>query len=296
MDHLTSMRVFVRVVERGGLSAAAEAERISPTMVGKHVRYLEERLGVRLLNRTTRRQSLTEAGQLYYDRSKHALAEVEAADACVNRMRQVPRGVLRVTAPVSFGAYRFTPALNDYLANYPEVRIELSLNDRIVDLVEEGIDAAIRIGNLPDSTLIARPLAPYRMVVCAAPAYLEKHGRPQNPGELKDHNCLDFLNVPAQNLWPFAVGGGVRHVEVSGSLYVNNGHALRAAAVAGLGIILSPWLLADDDIAAGRLVPLLEEWAAPRKPLHLIYPSTRHMTPKLSTFADCVLRHFGAPE
>jgi DNA-binding transcriptional LysR family regulator len=293
MDHLGSMRVFVRVVERGGLSAAAEAERISPTMAGKHLRYLEERLGVRLLNRTTRRQSLTEAGQLYYERCKQALAEVEAADASVHRMGEVPRGVLRVTAPVSFGAYQLAGVVNDYLAANPEVKIELALEDRIVDLVEEGIDMGIRLGPLPDSTLIARPLAAYRLVVCAAPSYLERHGRPRDPGELKDHNCLLFLHGPSYRQWPFAVGAGIRHVDVGGNFYVNNGHALRTAAVAGLGIIQSPRLMAQDDIAAGRLVPILEQWAPPSKALHIVYPSIRHMAPKLSSFADCVLRHFG---
>jgi DNA-binding transcriptional LysR family regulator len=294
MDHLTSMRVFVRVVERGGLSAAAAAEHISPTMVGKHVRYLEERLGVRLLNRTTRRQSLTEMGQLYYERCKHALAEVEAADTCVSRMRQAPRGVLRVTAAVSFGVHSLTPVVNGYLAANPEVRIELSLNDRVVDLVDDGIDCAIRIGKLPDSTLIARPLAPYSMVVCAAPSYLAKHGTPRTPDELKKHNCLGFLNIATQNQWSFMVGAAVRSVPVRGNFCVNSGQALRMATLDGVGIALHPLLMAQDDIAAGRLVPLLRDFPTPTSPLHIVYPFTRHMTPKLRTFVDCVLQHFGA--
>ncbi|MES2296101.1 MAG: LysR family transcriptional regulator [Pseudomonadota bacterium] len=294
MDHLTSMRVFVRVVERGGLSAAAVAEHISPTMVGKHVRYLEERLGVRLLNRTTRRQSLTEMGQVYYERCKHALAEVEAADSCVSSLREAPRGVLRVAAAVSFGVHSLTPMINAYLAANPEVRIELSLSDRVVDLIEDGIDCAIRIGKLPDSTLIARPLAPYRMVVCAAPGYLARYGTPHTPEQLKEHNCLGFLNISSQHQWSFADGEAVRSVPVRGNFCVNSGQALRMAALSGVGIALQPWLMAQEDIEAGRLVLLLADHPTPTSPLHIVYPFTRHMTPKLRTFVDCVLAHFGS--
>lgn len=293
MDQLASMRVFVKVVDLGGLTPVAEAERMSATMVGKHLRQLEERLGVRLLNRTTRRQSLTEAGQLYYERCKHALAEVAAADASVSSMASAPRGVLRVSAPMLLGIHALTPIVNDYLARYREMRVELHLNDRVVDLIDENIDAAIRIGELPDSSLAARPLRPYRLVVCAAPAYLHVHGVPAAPEELKGHNCISFLGAWSQDAWTFHVDAATRHVEVDGNFKVNSAHALRSAALQGMGIAYIPEMMIDGDLASGALVELLAEYAAPVRPLNIVYPSTRLVTPKLRTFIDCVAGHLG---
>ncbi|HZX27820.1 MAG TPA: LysR family transcriptional regulator [Telluria sp.] len=294
MDHLTSMRVFVRVVELGGLTPAAAAERISATMAGKHVKYLEERLGARLLNRTTRRQSLTEAGQIYYQRCKHALAEVEAADASVSSVQSAPRGVLRVSAAMLFGIQALTPIVRDYLARYPDMRVVMRLDDRVVDLVDEGIDVAIRIGRLPDSSLVARPLRPYRLVACAAPSYLERHGTPRAPEDLAGHNCMTFLGAWQQDRWEFGGGDGEVHgVQVEGNFLVNSTHALRAAAVSGLGVALLPLMMVEDDLASGTLVRLLGDYAAPERALHIVYPSARLMTPKLRTFVDCVLEHLG---
>ena len=292
MDRLVSMQVFVRVVEKGSFSAAAEDFRISATMVGKHIAALEERLGARLLNRTTRRQSLTEVGRIYYQRCKQALAEVEAADACANELQATPRGLLRMNAPVSFGANALIAAIDDYLAQYPDVQIELTLNDRIVNLVEEGYELAVRIGSLPDSSLIARPLRPYRMVVCAAPAYLEAHGLVQTPEQLGTHNCLGFIYSIAQTHWRFTDGESTREVEIKGNLRVNNGQALRTAALRGMGIIMQPEVLLADDIAAGRLVRILPEHELPSYPMHLVYPSHRNMTPKLKSFVEFVVARF----
>lgn len=292
MDRLVSMQVFVRVVEKGSFSAAAEDFRISATMVGKHIAALEERLGTRLLNRTTRRQSLTEVGRIYYQRCKQALAEVEAADACANELQATPRGLLRMNAPVSFGANALIAAIDDYLAQYPDVQIELTLNDRIVNLVEEGYELAVRIGSLPDSSLIARPLRPYRMVVCAAPAYLEAHGLVQTPEQLGTHNCLGFIYSIAQTHWRFTDGESTREVEIKGNLRVNNGQALRTAALRGMGIIMQPEVLLADDIAEGRLVRILPEHELPSYPMHLVYPSHRNMTPKLKSFVEFVVARF----
>ncbi len=286
------MQVFVRVVEKGSFSAAAEDFRISATMVGKHIAALEERLGTRLLNRTTRRQSLTEVGRIYYQRCKQALAEVEAADACANELQATPRGLLRMNAPVSFGANALIAAIDDYLAQYPDVQIELTLNDRIVNLVEEGYELAVRIGSLPDSSLIARPLRPYRMVVCAAPAYLEAHDLVQTPEQLGTHNCLGFIYSIAQTHWRFTDGESSREVEIKGNLRVNNGQALRTAALRGMGIIMQPEVLLADDIAAGRLVRILPEHELPSYPMHLVYPSHRNMTPKLKSFVEFVVARF----
>lgn len=286
------MQVFVRVVEKGSFSAAAEDFHISATMVGKHIAALEQRLEARLLNRTTRRQSLTEVGRIYYQRCKQALAEVEAADACASELQSTPRGLLRMNAPVSFGANALIAAVDDYLTRYPEVQIELTLNDRVVNLVEEGYEVAVRIGSLPDSSLIARPLHPYRMVLCATPAYIEAHGIVQSPEQLREHNCMGFMYSIAQTHWHFIDGDSTSNVEVKGNLRVNNGQALRTAALRGMGIIMQPEVLLTDDIVAGRLVRILPELELPSYPMHLVYPSHRNMTPKLKSFVEFMVARF----
>jgi DNA-binding transcriptional LysR family regulator len=293
MDRLTSMQIFVRVVEKGGFSAAAEEAGISPTMVGKHVRQLEEQLGVRLLNRTTRRQSLTEIGQLYFERCKQALLEIAAADASVKQMQLLPRGVLRVTAPATFGGLMLTAVIREYLERYPDVELDLSLNDRVVDLVEEGFEVGLRIGPLPDSSLIARPLQPYRAMVCASPDYLARHGAPQTPQQLLEHNCLSFVHGSRYNLWQFSLGGVQHEIEVHGNFRANNGLALRTAALQGIGIIMQPEALLRDEVAAGRLQRLLADYELQHRPMHLVVASNRKMTPKLKSFVEFVLAHFG---
>jgi DNA-binding transcriptional LysR family regulator len=287
------MQIFVRVVEKGGFSAAAEEAGLSPTMVGKHVRQLEEQLGVRLLNRTTRRQSLTEIGQLYFERCKQALLEIEAADASVKQMQLLPRGVLRVTAPATFGGQMLAAVVRGYLERYPDVELDLSLNDRIVDLVEEGFEVAIRIGALPDSSLIARPLQPYRAMVCAAPEYLARCGTPRTPQQLAAHNCLSFAHGNRYNLWQFSQGGVRQEIEVHGNFRANNGLALRTAALNGIGIIMQPEALLRDEVAAGRLQRLLADYELEHRPMHVVIASNRKMTPKLKSFVEFIVEHFG---
>lgn len=286
------MQVFVRVVEKGSFSAAAEDFRISPTMVGKHVVYLEERLGARLLNRTTRRQSLTEVGSVYYERCKLALAEVEAADASASELQMMPRGLLRVNAPVTFGASALVAAIGDYLQRYPDVRIELALNDRVIDLVDEAFDVAIRIGNLPDSSMIARALSPYRMIACASPGYLKAHGRPRTPKQLADHNCMGFMYSVAQRHWQFTDHEVTSNVQINGNFRVNNGQALRTAALHGMGIIVQPEMLLADDLAVGTLVRILPNHALPSQGMHLVYPSNRNLTPKMTSFIEFMVERF----
>lgn len=288
------MAIYARVVEKGSLAAAAEEFGISPTMAGKHLKALEARLGGRLLNRTTRRQSLTELGREYYERCKQILAEVEAAEDSASHLQAVPRGVLRVNAPVSFGNQRLAPALADYLAQYPEVDVDLALNDRVVDLVDEGFDAAIRIGPLGDSGMVARPLAPYRVLVCASPAYLSRHGRPAAPKDLAGHNCLGFSYWTVRDKWRLIGPEGSESVNIKGRLQANNGQALRMAALQGLGIIMQPEVLVSEDLAAGRLVRVLPEYEAPTRPMHLVYLPDRRPTPKLRSFIEFVLARFGA--
>lgn len=293
MDRLASMAIYVRIVERGSLSAAAEESGISATMAGKHLRALEERLGSRLLNRTTRRQSLTELGREYYARCKQILAEVEEAEESADHARAVPRGVLRISAPVSFGSQRLAPAMADYLETHPQVDVDLVLNDRVVDMVEERFEAAIRIGPLPDSALIARPLAPYRSVVCASPAYLARHGTPQLVEDLAAHNCLGFAYWTAGQEWNLYGPQGRETVAVSGRMQVNNGQALRMAALSGLGIVMQPEVLLSEDLAAGRLVRVLPEHQPLARPMHLVYLPDRRLTPKLRSFIDFVEARFG---
>ena len=290
MDRFTSMSVFVRVVDAGGFAAAAEATGISAAMVGNHIRALEAHLGARLLNRTTRQQSLTEVGHAYYSQCVNILSLMDLAESDAREMTVGARGVLRVTAPVSFGTQCLTPALSEYLENVPNVEVELTLSDRLVELVNEGFDAAIRIGHLPPSYLIARPLIPYRMVVCAAPAYLTQHGTPRDPGDLIHHACLSFGVHRRSREWRFYdTNGKGQAVQIGGRLTINHGPALRVAALAGAGILMQPELLVAEDLRNGSLVRLLENERMPERPMHLVYQRDAHMPMKVRQFVNFVL-------
>jgi DNA-binding transcriptional LysR family regulator len=292
MDRLAAMAAFVRVVERGGFTAAAEELRLSRAMVSKHVQDLEEHLGARLLNRTTRRVSLTEVGRVYYERCTQILADIAETEGAVGALQARPRGRLRVNAPVSFGALHLASAVADYMAAQPEVTVELTLNDRIVDLVDEGYDLAVRIAQLADSSLIARRLAPSRMVVCASPAYLERRGRPHHPGDLADHDCLDY-RYQAREEWQFEGPEGPTAVRVRGRLEANNGDVLRIAACCGAGIVLQPSFIVGADLAAGRLVPVLPGYRVPELAISAVYPHSRHLSAKVRSFVDFLVPRFG---
>jgi DNA-binding transcriptional LysR family regulator len=292
MDKLRSMEIFVAAVDAGNFTAAAAAFQISPVMVGKHIAQLEQTLGARLLTRTTRRQSLTEIGAQYVEQCRAILGQIEAAETGAAAMRSTPRGRLKITAPVSFGAEWLSPAMADYLELHPEVSLDLSLNDRMVDLVEEGYDAAVRIGTLEDSTMIARPLFPYAMTVCASPAYLTRRGTPQTPADLEHHDCLDFMHWPHSMRWRLRGDKGPNNLDAS-RFRSNNGQALRVAALHGFGIVLQAEVLLAQDIAAGRLVPIMQDYLPVARPVHLVYPRDRRQTPKLTTFIDFMLARFG---
>ncbi len=284
------MSIFVRVVESGGFAAAANLTGISAAMVGNHIRALETHLGARLLNRTTRQQSLTEVGQAYYNRCVSILAQMDMAETEAREMTVVPRGVLRVTAPVSFGAQCLTPEIPRFLKRTPNVEVELTLSDHLVDLVRERFDIGIRIGHLPASNLIARPLIPYRMVVCAAPSYLAKRGTPKHPDELIDHDCLAFSFHRRSREWRFyGQDGEGRAVRIGGRLTVNHGPALRMAALAGAGILMQPILLVAEDLRNGSLVRLFENERMPERPMHLVYRGDVRMPLKIRHFANFVL-------
>jgi DNA-binding transcriptional LysR family regulator len=287
MDRFTSMAMFVRVVERGSFAAAAEGSGMTPTMVGNHVRELEHRLKGRLLNRTTRSQSLTELGKRYHVQCLEILSLMDAAELDAREMQASPRGRLRISCSIIYGTCALVPVLASYLDRYPEVQVELSLNDRFVDLAEEGFDAAIRIGALPDSGLIARPLSPSQRIACASPAYLARHGHPQVPSDLSQHNCLAFVfatRLEREWQFPRPDGKGIERISVRGRLDVNGGMALREAALAGLGIIFQPQLMVRDDLDTGRLVRLFPDWPAQIWPVHVVHLPDARMPPKLESF------------
>ena len=294
MDKLQGMEVFVRVVEDGSLSAAADRLGLSAPMVGKHIRALESRLGASVLTRTTRRQRLTEVGRSYYERCKVILEEVRLAESSAQAMRAAPRGRLRISAPVSFGTHCLAPALVDYLAAYPEVSAELVLSDRRVDLVEEEFDVAVRIGPLADSSLVARPLAPYAMLICAAPAYLARAGTPATLADLARHQCLDFTHWRHRGGWRLGHGEMAAPAAAASRFECNHGPALRMAALAGFGLVMQPRVLLAGDVAAGRLVSVLEDALPPPMPVNLIYPPDRQQLPKLRTFIDFAVQRFSA--
>ncbi len=296
MDQLKCMQVFVKTVEAGSFAAVAERFGMTAPMIGRHVRALEDTLGTQLLNRTTRRHSLTEAGRIYFERSKDILAELQAADESVTRMQSIPRGVLRIGAPVIFGSACLAPVLPAFFADNPEVRVEMTLNNRVLDLLDEGYDLVIRTGALPDSSLIARKLAPYRLVACASPEYLRQNGTPSQPVELASHSCLGFHPGSEFDTWSFigAKPDDVISVQVTGPMAANNGQALREAALGGVGIVLQAEALLLPDMKAGRLVKVLEQYSVQTLPMSALYSPTRAISPKLRSFLTFLTAHFGA--
>lgn len=288
MDHLTSMAVFARVVEAQSFSSAARALGLSKSAVSKHIGRLEDRLAARLLNRTTRRLSLTEMGEVYYRHCARILREAEEADLEVGRLQDEPRGTLRINAPMSFGLLHLAPCLPGFMERYPHVRVEVSLDDRFVDVVDEGYDLVVRIGNLADSSLIARKLAESRTMVVATPGYWDTHGRPQHPRDLARHNCLEYAYLSTRNEWRFRAreGGETIAVRVSGALNANNGQILRDAALAGTGVARLPAFIVGTEIAAGLIEPVLEDFAPPPVDIFAVYPHNRHLSAKVRSFID----------
>ena len=291
MDKMRSMEVFVRVVEAGSFSAAARALDISTVMVSKHIVALETLVGARLLHRTTRSQSLSEIGEQYAEQCRHILQLVQAAETGVLAMRAVPRGTIKLSAPVAFGGQCLAPAMAEYLGRHPEVNLDLELSNRLADVVEEGLDGAVRIGPLKDTSMVARPLRPLQMIVCAAPAYLARNGTPRTPADLLRHQCMDFMHWRHDTRWRLSHGDDAQPPACR--MRSNNAEALRQAAIAGLGIVMQAESVLADDMARGRLVPILRDyWPVPR-PMHLIYQRDRQSTPKLASFVEFVVQRFG---
>ncbi|QMR78234.1 LysR family transcriptional regulator [Enterobacter sp. RHBSTW-00175] len=292
MDRLSCMKTFIRIVEAGTISSAANELGQSSQLTGKQLRTLEHSLGVQLISRTTRSQSLTDSGHLFYERAKIILAEMEEAENLISETRAIPRGNLRISAPITFGSQVLASKLPEYLKQNPEVSLELCLSNRTVDLVEERFDAVFRTGELPDSQLFARALAPYQMIICAAPEYLRQAGKLRVPQDLKKHQCLIFTHTSMRTEWIFQGPDGQVSVPVTGRFKTDNSEALLAAALSGLGIIMQPYPLMSTEIAAGRLVRILPDYEVPNRPVHVLYAQDRRMTPRLRSFIDFCTTHF----
>jgi DNA-binding transcriptional LysR family regulator len=293
MDRFTSMQVFVKTVDAGSFSAAADALRTSPQLVGKHVQALEQHLGVRLLNRTTRRHSLTEIGKTFYERARIILAEVDAAESLAAETRAAPCGKLRINAPVSFGIHALTPQLTRFLAAYPDVSVDLTLTNRMVDLIDEGYDAVFRVGELADSGLMARRLRPYQLILCASPLYLAHAPAISHPSDLQQHECLGFSHTTLRTQWDFNGPDGLISVPIKGRLMVDSGEALCKAAVHGQGVLLQSKELVEPELESGRLMHLLPNYEPIGRPLHVLYAPDRRMTPKLRSFLNFAVDVFG---
>lgn len=291
MDRLTSLTAFVRVADSGGFSAAGRRLNMSTTMVSNHVLALEERLGARLLNRTTRKVSLTEVGKAYYDRAIQILADIEQADDIAGALQSTPRGTLRIYTATHVVQF-ITPVVAEFLGAYPEVKVDLSMGERTVDLIDEGFDVAIRLTPPPDSSLIVRSLATWRHVLCCSPDYLEKRGPLRQLAELAGQNCVRHALYPFEDEWRFVDRKGApASVRVSGNLISNSGETLRRVALQGVGICLTPGFLIADDLDQGRLIRLLPEYRPVEFAMNAVYPHRHHLSAKVRTFIDLLARH-----
>ncbi len=295
MDRLAALEAFAKVAETQSFSEAARRLRSSKSAVSRHVAALEADLGARLFHRTTRSLTLTEAGRDYYARTSRILADLAEANASVTQLQAAPRGRLRVNAPMSFGFLHLAPALGDFLARYPEIELDVTLTDRFVDLIDEGVDVAVRIGTLTDSSLVARRLASIRRVLCASPDYLKTHGKPQTPDDLKAHDCLSNTNINITREWRFIhpEDGSPWTIEVKGPMNANSGDMLRVAALRGHGFVHLPTFIVGEDLKAGTLVSVLESYIAQDLTLNAVYPTARHLSPKVRAFVDFLAERFG---
>ncbi|MEP7180711.1 MAG: LysR substrate-binding domain-containing protein [Betaproteobacteria bacterium] len=298
MDRFLAVTVFAKVVEQGSFARAADRLSMSTSAVSRHVGDLEAHLDARLLNRTTRRLSLTESGQAFYERSVQLLADLEEAEQAVTAAAVVPRGTLKLTCAVTFGIRHLAPAIAEFAARHPQLRFDVELSDRAVDIVDEGIDLAIRIGGIGSQALIGRRLGAVGLVACAAPTYLARRGTPATPEDLAQHACLTYEYSPAGNLWRFDDAEGREHsVKVAGPAHSNNGRMQTALAVAGVGIAHEPDFIVGPEIRSGRLVRLLPAYRSPASSVYAVYPSRRHLSAKVRAFVDfLVLRYAGRAE
>jgi DNA-binding transcriptional LysR family regulator len=292
MDRVLGMTTYVKVVESGGFAAAGRALNMSASAVTLHVQAIEERLGVRLLNRTTRHVSMTEAGHAYYDSCTRILADIDNAEQAAQELQSKPRGTLRLNAAPTIPPL-IAPVVADFTAQYSEVSVDMTVTSRMVELVEEGFDLSLRMIPVPDSSLIIRRLANFRFTVCGTPGYLAQRGTPAKPADLAAHNCLIFTDSPFGKEWRFLTeDGSEQGVPLSGNFQANSAEALRLAALAGQGLMHAPRFLVADDLAAGRLVPVLTAFRTAELAINAVYPHRRHVSAKTRIFLDLLTRHF----
>ncbi|MGO7367589.1 LysR family transcriptional regulator [Rhizobium ruizarguesonis] len=292
MDRLTSLSVFGKVVECGGFTAAARRLNMSVTMVATHVQSLEEKLGVRLLNRTTRKVSLTETGKFYYDRSAQILADLDEADRAAGALTTTPRGVLKFNSTAAVVRF-LLPVMDEYMQLYPSVSLDLSITERMVDMIEDGCDLSIRTVPSPDSSLVVRKLTPWRHILVCSPSYLDMHSSPSTLADLAGHDCTRYTYYPYGDEWTFETEDGKRsQARVSGTVVTNSAETLRYLAVNGRAITLAPSFLVSDDLAEGRLVRLLPEYRGVEFAINAVYPNRSHLPSKVRLFIDLLAERF----
>jgi DNA-binding transcriptional LysR family regulator len=293
MDRFLAIRTFVGVVESGSFARAAARLDVSVSSVSRHVSELEAHLDARLLNRTTRRLSLTESGRVFHERCVQLLADLEEAEESASAATIRPRGTLRLTAAITFGTRHLAPAIADFLTRYPAMQLDVELSDRAVDLVDEGFDVAVRIGAIGSQNLVGRRIGTTRLVCCAAPSYLARHGVPQAPEDLAGHACLGYDYSTLRNVWPFRDREGrERNVRIAGPVHANNGRFLEALAVAGAGIACEPDFIVGPDVRAGKLTPILRDFQPAPASIYVVYPSRRHLSAKVRAFTDFLATRF----
>lgn len=293
MNRFEDLQAFVAVAESGSFTAAAERLDVAKSAVSRRIAALEERLGAQLIQRTTRRLNLTESGRSFYEHSARILSDLDEAESAVRQQHGELHGTLRVALPLSFGLRHMCRPVTDFASTHPQVRFDLDLNDRRVDLIEEGLDVALRIGHLTDSSLVARRLFTVRTVACASPEYLQRRGTPQRPEDLAAHDCLVYSNLPDPDLWVCHDSDDHRiSVRVNSILRANNGDVLLAAAENGLGIVRQPTFIAGEAIRDGALVPILTDYRWPESPAYAVYPPTRHLSYRVRAFIDYLADQF----
>ncbi len=293
MDRIAAIQAFVRVVEAGSFARAAQRLRSSTSSISRQIAGLEQHLGARLLNRTTRKLSLTEGGQAFYERSVQLLAELEEAEQVVGAAAAAPRGTIRLTCPRNLAARQVAPVIARFASRHPDVRFDVTVSDSLVDLVEEGFDLAIRIGRIGSEGLVARRLGQVRQTLAAAPAYLRAHRAPRAPADLAAHRALAYAYAAAPHVWRLTGPDGMEHdVRVSGPLIANSGELLIASAVAGLGVVMTPEFMMEPELAAGRLVPVLAGYEGPLLDTWAVYPSRRHLSAKVRLFVEQLVEAF----
>ncbi|MBV8192905.1 MAG: LysR family transcriptional regulator [Alphaproteobacteria bacterium] len=294
MDRILSMAVFKRVVDAGSFAGAAPHLGMSPEMVGNHVKALEAHLGVRLLNRTTRRMRVTEAGAAYHARCAQILSDIEEAEAEAGAQQVAPSGILRIAGPMTFGELHLGSAIAAYMDRHPAVKVDVFLSDRYVNLIDEGFDLAIRIGEPPDSSLISRRVASASLVLCASPDYLVRNGAPQKPADLSQHACLVYADLRSPRTWRFSdAKGHTETVQINGPFSTNNPQLLLSLAAAGHGVLLWPSFAVGAEILSGRLVPLLTQWRTRELTIWALYPHRQLLSPKVRSFVDFLVQRYG---